>query len=201
MQAQAEETIAGTTSAAQAEAAQLIDEAEAEAREIRVRHRARVEPMLVAETASLQNKAKLGALRASANAREQLLVRAFEGAQDCLAQLRESNQYAAILRTLACEVVQGLGNDLVVYVDPRDVPLATSIFQELQAKVEVQGQALPLGGLIAGTRDGRIKIVNTLAARLERSRNVLRGPVAAILAGKSESEKEWTTSTAMPMPA
>jgi vacuolar-type H+-ATPase subunit E/Vma4 len=187
MQAQAEGEITKTTQAASEEAAQLIAEAEAEAKTIRARHRARVEPMLLAEAASVQNKAKIGALRAAANAREQLLVEAFTRAQDCLADLRTSNKYPGIFRQLAREAVEGLGKDVVVRVDARDLALARTTFADLGVKAEIQEQPMPLGGLQVMTRDGRIAIVNTLASRLERARSVLRGPVAGILASQPTS--------------
>ncbi len=201
MQAQADGEIEKITRVAEEEAAALVAEADAEALKIRSRHRARVEPMLAAEAASLQNTAKLGALRATANAREELLVTAFRQAGDCLAQMRSTPAYAGIFRALAREAVEGLGDDLVARVDPRDVALARTVFAELHAQVEIQEQEIPLGGLEVMTRDGRIFIVNTLASRLERARGQLRGPVAAILADQAKPDKEWTTSTAMPMPA
>lgn len=201
MQAQAESEIEKITRAAEEEAAALIAEAEAEAERIRARHRARVEPMLIAEAASLQNTAKIGALRAKANAREQLLVAAFTQAANCLAEMRAAQSYAALFSILAREAVEGLGTDLVAHVDPRDVALARSAFAELGAQVEIEQQEIPLGGLDVMTRDGRIMIVNTLVSRLERARGQLRGPVATILADQAKPDKEWTTSTAMPMPA
>ncbi len=201
MQAQADSEIDKITRASDDEAASLIAEAEAESQKIRARHRARVEPMLVTEAASLQNTAKIGALRAIANAREQLLVEAFKQAANCLAEMRASPSYAAIFRALAREAITGLGGDLVAHVDPRDMALARSVFAELGAQVEIKQQDIPLGGLEVMTPDGRVMIVNTLASRLDRARNQLRGPVAGILADQSKPDKEWKTSTAMPMPA
>ncbi len=189
MQAQAENEIEQITRAADEEAAQLIAEAEAEAIKICARHRDRVEPMLVAEAASLQNTAKLGALRAIANAREQLLVSAFEQAGDCLGQLRERPQYAELFRALAREATEGLTGDLTARVDPRDVSMARAAFAELRVPVEIEEHAMPLGGLEVMTRDGRVVMVNTLASRLDRARSRLRGPVAAILANETKSDQ------------
>lgn len=183
MQAQADSEIEKTTSAADEEATQLIAEAEAEAKQIHARHCARVEPMLATQAASLQNRAKLGALRATANAREELLVEAFKQAEDSLARLRTSPQYAAIFHALVCEALEGLDGDLVANVDPRDVSLARNTLAAIGAKVEIQEKTIPLGGVEVMTRDGRIVNINTLASRLERARAQLRGPVASILAG------------------
>ncbi len=199
MQTQAESEIEKITHAAETEAAQLIAEVQAEAQAIHARHRARVEPMLVTQAASLKNKAKLGALRAMADAREQLLVEAFARAEEHLARVRESEEYPAIFRVLAVEAIQAVDGDLVAYVDPRDVALARAVFAAIGVPVEIETQAIALGGLQVRTRDARVIVNNTLAARLERAHKILRGPVAAILTGKLE--KEWTTSTVMPTPA
>ena len=201
MQAQAESEIQNITHAAESEAAQLIAEAETESKAIRARHRARVEPMLVAEAASLQNKANLGALRAKANGREQLLVEAFTRAQDCLAEIRQTEQYAAIFGLLAAEATTGLGDDLIARVDPRDVQIARAAFAQLGVKAEIQEQELPLGGLEVMMRDHRVIVVNTIASRLDRARGILRGPIAAILANSVKPEEEWKTTTPMSTPA
>lgn len=201
MQAQAESEIQNITHAAESEAAQLIAEAETESKAIRARHRARVEPMLVAEAASLQNKANLGALRAKANGREQLLVEAFTRAQDCLAEIRQTEQYAAIFGLLAEEATAGLGDDLIARVDPRDVQIARAALAQLGVKAEIQEQDLALGGLEVTTRDHRVIVVNTIASRLDRARGVLRGPIAAILANSVKPEEEWKTTTPISTPA
>ncbi len=199
MQAQADSEIERIMQAAQTEAAQLIAEAEQQAQSIRARHRARIEPVLLTEAASLQNKAKLETLRAAANAREQLLQDAFAQSEACLEEIRASKEYAAIFRALACEALRALKGDRIVRVDPRDAALARETFAQLGVPVEIETQPIPLGGLEIVTRDGREAVIDTLASRLERARTTLRGPVASILAGKSE--EEWKTTTAMPMPA
>lgn len=204
LQAQGEAEIERIERAADEEAAQLIAEAEAAAQNIRARHRARVEPLLLAEAAGLQNKARLGALRAVATAREELIVDAFAQAQKCLAQIRATKPYAAILHALAREAVEALGDhsstdSLIARVDPRDEEIARAVFAELVVRVKIETQPIPIGGLEVATCDARIVIVNTLIARLERARNIIRGPVAKILV--EPSEEEWTTSTAMPTPA
>ncbi|MBI5649957.1 MAG: V-type ATP synthase subunit E [Chloroflexi bacterium] len=186
MQTQADAEIARITDAAECEAEQLIAEAETQATAIRARHRARVEPLLATEAAAILNRAKLGALRELANAREHLLNDAFAQAHAQLASMRGSNHYAAIFRALAREAIQNLNGDLVARVDPRDVALAHATLTALNANVAIETAPIPLGGLELHTRDGRIVIVNTLSARLERARETLRGPVARILVGEIE---------------
>ncbi len=201
MQAQADSEIEATSRAAAEEAAQLIAEAEEQGRAIRARHRARVEPALLTGAAGLQNKAKLSALRATANAREQLLTEAFAQAENCLQEIRQSKAYAAIFQTLAEEVARELGNQLIVRVDPQDAELARGVFAKLGVQAEIQTQITPLGGLEATAQEGRVVAINTLAARLGRARSVLRGPVAKILTEEPKTDPEWKTSTATPMPA
>jgi vacuolar-type H+-ATPase subunit E/Vma4 len=209
MQAQADAEIAQITRAADEEIAQLVAEAEAQAQAIRARHLARVEPLLAQQAASLENQAKLAVQRALADAREQLLNKAFAQAEARLAQLRESDAYPAIWRALAHEAMAALGDGattplaqpLIVRVDSHDVALARQILAEFGVLFDLQVQPMALGGLEVTTRDGRVVITNTLVARLERSRKMLRGIVAKILVGDLESNQQWMTSTAMPTPA
>lgn len=209
MQAQADAEIAQITRAADAEIAQLIAEAEAHAQAIRARHRARTELLIAQQAATLQNQAELDARRALAEAREQLLNEAFAQAQARLAHIRQSNDYPAILRALAQQAINALGNDvtttsaqrLIVRVDPDDVALARTVFSELGVSFEIVPQTMPLGGVEIATLDERIVITNTLAARLERVRKYLRGTIAQMLVGNLASNQEWMTSTAMPTPA
>ncbi|MDE3089088.1 MAG: V-type ATP synthase subunit E [Chloroflexota bacterium] len=199
MQAQADGEIERITRAAETEAAQLIAEAETQAQQIRARHRARIEPVLLTEAASLQNKAKLNSLRAAANAREQLLQDASAQSEARLAELRGSEEYEVIFRALAKEAVEALNGELTARVDPRDIDLARATFAKFGVWAEIETQPIPLGGLGLTEREGRVSVDNTLASRLERALTALRGPVASILAGKSE--EKWKTTTAMPMPA
>ncbi len=199
MQEQADSEIEKITRAAETEAAQLITDAEEQARSIQARHRARIEPTLRTEAASLLNKAKLDTLRAAANGREQLLRDAFTQAEASLAEIRGSKEYPAIFRALAEEAVRALEGERVVHVDPSDKALAHTTLAQLGVDAEIEMRPMSLGGLDVVTRDGREAVDNTLVSRLDRARSALRGPVASILAG--ESEAEWKTTTATPMPA
>lgn len=209
MQAQADSEIAQITHAAEIEIEQLIAEAETQAKAIRARHLARVTPMLASETANIQNQAKLGALRALADAREQLLNDAFAQAEVRLAQIRASPQYASIFRALTRESIDALGNasttsqdrDLIVRIDPQDTELARQVLAEAGVQCRIETQSMALGGLELSTHDGRVVVTNTLAVRLERARKLVRGPVAKILVGNPESNNEWMTSTVTPTPA
>lgn len=209
MQAQADSEIAQITRAAEIEIEQLIAEAETQAKAIRARHLARVTPMLASKTANIQNQAKLGALRALADAREQLLNDAFAQAEVRLAQIRASPQYASIFRALTHESIDALGNasttsqdrNLIVRVDPQDTELARQVFAEAGVQCRIETQSMALGGLELTTHDGRVVVTNTLAVRLERARKLVRGPVAKILVDNPESNNEWMTSTVTPTPA
>lgn len=209
MQWQADNAIAQIARAAEAESAQLIADAEAQAQTIRARHRARVEPRLAHETANIHNQARLNVLRALADAREQLLNDAFLQAEMRLGQIRQSDQYTVIFRALAREAVDALGIDvstapeskISVRVDPGDTSLASQVFADFSAPFVIETRPMPMGGLELTTHDGRVIVTNTVAMRLERARKLVRGAVAAILVRDAESNLEWMTNTDMPMPA
>lgn len=187
MQAQADREIERIAHAAETEAVRLIAEAETAGQGIRERHRARVEPMLITEAAGLQSNAKLAVLRAMADAREQVLGEAFARAEKRLARIRETKEYPALFRALAVEAIQAFDGHRVAQVDPRDVALARAVFAETGMSIDLEAVAIPLGGLQMRTGDARIIIDNTLAARLERARSILRGPVARIVTGPPAS--------------
>ncbi len=200
MQTQAERRIAEISSLAEAQAARMIGEAEAEAETTRAGLLAGVGPKVSIQAAIRQNRAKLTALRTAATAREQLIVDSFQQAESSLAEIRESPDYVPIFRALAREAVRGLGDDMIATVDPRDADLARAVFAEIGVSAEIREREIPLGGLVVATGDQRIIVDDTLASRLERARDALRRPVAAILSDSSKPEPEWM-DTVTPTPA
>jgi vacuolar-type H+-ATPase subunit E/Vma4 len=72
------------------------------------------------------------------------------------------------------------------------------ILSALKLKAEVVASLEALGGLRASTPDGRIRVDNTVEARLEKARPELRRKLAALL---SAEEGSWQATTVTAMPA
>jgi vacuolar-type H+-ATPase subunit E/Vma4 len=64
--------------------------------------------------------------------------------------------------------------------DPRDRSLVENILQEMGLEIPVSYEVECIGGLIAGSADGEIVVINTMEARLERAIPNLRRYLAAL---------------------
>ncbi|HXH14011.1 MAG TPA: V-type ATP synthase subunit E [Alphaproteobacteria bacterium] len=198
MEQQAQAEIACLQAQAEAEAAAIIAQAEAEVRTIKVQHLANIAPRVQQERAQLLSEAKLLARRELLVAREALLEEAFAAAHTALASLREQPAYPHYLTQLLREVVEELGDELCLIVDARDEAIVRRIAADLGIPAGIAIGLHTVGGLEACTPDGGVTVINTIEARLQRSRRPLRRTVAAILKAEDVS---WKVIMAMPTPA
>lgn len=173
MEQEVEEQIARLQEQAAAAAAQIRAQAESEAEVIRERHRREMLLPLQHERARRLNRARLEALRTISRARETLFAEALACARERLAQLRADPAYAKILRALTQEALAQLDDAVILRADPRD----EKILREFLPQVEIEADLQTWGGVEARTGDGRIRVVNTLEARLEQARETLRQEV------------------------
>ncbi|MBI4673211.1 MAG: hypothetical protein HY741_16280 [Chloroflexi bacterium] len=153
-----------------ASVAEMRASAERDAQAIRERHRREMLPLLQHERARRLNRARLDSLRASSSAREQLFTQALGCAQERLAQLRSDPGYADILRALVQEALAQLDGAVIVRADPRDEKILHTLLEGMPIEFDLE----TWGGIEARTLDGRIRVVNTLEARLEQAEVVLR---------------------------
>jgi vacuolar-type H+-ATPase subunit E/Vma4 len=168
--------------------AQIREDAERDAHAIRERH---LRDMLIPaqhSSARRLNRARLAALRATNHAREALLAEALAGARERLAQLRASPEYAGILQALAREAVSQLEGKVVVHADPRDEALVRALALDAECVFDLHTD----GGVEAHTRDLRVRVVNTLEARLEQAQANLRQQVMPLFedAGQMARQEE-----------
>jgi V/A-type H+/Na+-transporting ATPase subunit E len=190
LKAETEQQITEIEQAAQAEIQRIHAEAQVEAVAARQRHLPEIQVPLRAERARIINQAKLEALRLVMGTREALIESALDLAASHLEALAGTDLNGQILQELAREAFSALGAEcgLRLQVQSRDVTLMERIAREtgLPAGVEggLENQASlrgSLGGLVAATRDGRISLINTLDARLQRVANLHRSEIAEVL--------------------
>jgi vacuolar-type H+-ATPase subunit E/Vma4 len=174
---------------------QIRAQAGAEAETVRQKHLAAIRGPLQAEQVRLLNQAKLKALQILLSTREELIASALQAVARCLADLPLTEAYPRLVRQLAQEAVDTLGPDQALHlrVSSRDVALMRHIIQEMGLSATVEGNlerewdltspagAECLGGLIATTAEGRISLVNTLAARLQRAAHLYRSQIAELV--------------------
>lgn len=121
--------------------------------------------------------------------REEQIAQVFEAAGRRLEELRRSTAYSEVLRLLIREAAETLGNrELLVSVVPED---AAALSQGLLDQIarELGAEALRLGapavggggGAIVSDSSGRMRVDNTFAQRLERSKDLLRSAVHDML--------------------
>ncbi|MBI4470341.1 MAG: hypothetical protein HY650_13565 [Acidobacteria bacterium] len=162
--------------------------AESEAHAIREQQRnARWIP-LQQERSRRLNRARLSVLRITNRAREQFFNQALELAGARLAQLRDSPGYGEILPALAHEALAHMEGETVLHADPRDKAWLLAL--EPQRPVEFDLRTW--GGLEARTLDGRIVVVNTLEARLECAREMLRQEIIPLV---DQPVEQWANTT------
>jgi V/A-type H+-transporting ATPase subunit E len=195
LKAEAELQIAAIEQAAQAEIERIHAEAQVEAAAARQRHLPEIQVPLRAERARIVNQAKLEALRVLMGTREALIQSALDLAAGRLEALATTDPNGQILQELAREAFGALGADrgLCIRVHSRDVVLMERIAREMGLPATVEGglekqESLrgSSGGLVAATRDGRISLINTLDARLQRVANLHRSEIAEILLDHSQ---------------
>lgn len=184
-------------SEADTEAAAITAKAGEEAKAIKDRHLASARQRLGKERERLVSGAKLEAKMVRLDAREALLERAFTAAQERLAQLRGNWAYPRYLMRLTREAVAEIGSDLRIAVSAVDEELIRAVVLELGVRAQISAGLNTCGGLEASTPDGRIRVVNTVEARLERAIGEVRREIAALLAPEEVSCRA-TTATGTP---
>ncbi len=160
-------------------AKRLIEEAEAKAEEITQSILQEEDPELEVTKTRILGESELKKKRALTQAKNQILQEVFEEARRILAGIRDRNDYESILRKLGEEVL--CGEDLIAYVDKRDVQLMQRIVASSGRKADVRSGADCLGGVVVEGKNSSVSIHNTIESRLEKVREPLIQDVNQIL--------------------
>jgi V/A-type H+-transporting ATPase subunit E len=192
LEAEGERQVGEIKQAAQVEVERIRAQAKLEAATTRQKHLEAAQVPMQAERARILNRAKLKALRVVTAIREDLIARVIETAADRLAEVPASESYAVLLRKLTQEAADSLGTNrqLRLCVQSRDAELMNHIIREMGISAIVdpglENETCPwgcLGGLVASTPDRRIRLVNTLDARLQRVASLHRSQIAEMIFG------------------
>lgn len=140
----------------------------------------------VKERSRILHQARLEALHTTGNLREALVDAALEEARRRLAGLRGQAAYRGVLSCLVQEALEelrsscGEGSVACLQIDPRDRAMLDDILGELQLDLPEQEDVKCWGGVVAHSEDGRVVMINTLEARLERATPSLRRSLARL---------------------
>jgi vacuolar-type H+-ATPase subunit E/Vma4 len=188
---------------AEAEAKQILDDAQLQATRIKQRALAEVEAereailqesnqKAVAQHKQSYAKAQQEAQMLKLRRREQLLERVFAKARERLASIPGRPDHAQIGHRLVHEAVGRLAVDeIIVRTDGGtwenlDEETLKALGEELGVHL-IPGERLAQGtGVVLETPEGHRYYDNTLETRLERIKNTLRAPVYRILMGQEE---------------
>jgi V/A-type H+-transporting ATPase subunit E len=162
-------------------AKRLIDEAECKAKEIAQSILQEEDPELEVAKTRILGESELRKKRALAQMKNQIVQEVFDRAHETFSRIREQSDYESILQKLGEETLSD--EDLVVYVDERDVPLMQKVLASGRPRVEVRSSGNCLGGLVVEIKNGSVSTHNTIETRLEKIRESLIEEVNQILFG------------------
>jgi len=129
--------------------------------------------------------ARLQARKIISDAKEDVVERALEQAFEELKKLRNSDEYKEIFASLIKEGLREIGKDAVVYVNKNDAKLAHGPGVKLADKfIDCAG------GALIESRDGRVRVDNTLEASFEEKKESLRKEVFTRIFAKTKEEKK-----------
>lgn len=190
LEAEAGQQVAEIERSVQAEIDRIRAQAQAEAEAVRQKHMAANQASLRVERTRLLNRARQAASQIILNARESLMASTLACAADRLGAFSATEAYPGMLRQLTGEAIGSLGpnQQLCLHVRECDVELMRRIVEELGLTTTVIGDLAQdsdsgqengcLGGLVATTADERIRLTNTLRARLDRVAKLHRAQIA-----------------------
>ena len=136
------------------------------------------------------SEAKMNARRAKLGAKEEVIEAAFNQATGELKAIAASgdDNYEIALSKMIKEAADEIGtNDLIIHLNEADTntfkqDLSSSDSFELEGVKFTLGEPIEaIGGAILKTSNGDIEVNNTIEARLERFKSILRSEVAEVL--------------------
>ena len=132
-----------------------------------------------AQTRILQ-RARMETLDITEAAFQDLLEEVLSKAQEQLSFIRSDARYPAILSYLTHEAVDELkpslqeGETIHLLADPRDQDLLEELLKDYPINIQADYQLDCWGGVIVSSEDEKVRIINTLKARLKRATATLQ---------------------------
>jgi len=142
----------------------------------------------------LISEAKMNSRRAELEAREEIIESAFKRAEEELQKIAStsSEEYKESLRKIIEEAsIEIGGGDLVLSVKEEDIAKIKNSIPAMENTIEGKtntkttleiGESIKtIGGAIVKTKNGDVEVNNTIEARIQRYKKVLRSEVAKVL--------------------
>jgi len=166
---------------ARAEAQEIIEKAHREARELKEARLAVAKSEVASERLRVLGGANLKAADLLLRTKEALLAEAFEDALVELGKRMEGRDGDRLLLKLIEEVLPDLGEAFALEVSLEDLGVVQAFLKERNLQAEVRANAEVRHGAKLVSGDGRLVILNTFDARMERASTRLRVEVGKLL--------------------
>ena len=164
---------------------EILANARLEAQEIREESCAAFAEPATRERARILHRARQEALRIIGTEREALIDTCLDQVRGQLSGMRTDPVYPSVLNKLTKEVLAELAGSAedvgkaLLEADPRDKRFFEAILPNLGSDPAIQYALECWGGLIFKSEDGRVVVINTLEARLQRAIPYLRSFLSA----------------------
>lgn len=191
-----DELVRQVDSEASAEVEKLLANARFEAKGIQKKSYDATLAPVAAERSRIIQQARLETLQITGNQRESLIDLTLEQVRSRLAGIRSDPRYSQVLKKLLREALDELDETTEpkgtsrLEVDRRDSALLAQIIGELNLSLIVSESLECWGGVVASSEDGKVVVINTVEARLERALLYLRRYLAALF-----EDETWQIST------
>jgi V/A-type H+-transporting ATPase subunit E len=111
---------------------------------------------------------------------EEAVEKVFSKALDQISNVDRSGDYSNLIKSLLKEATQILGtSEITVFTNAKDKGVVQSILSQFPG-AELSSDTIDcIGGIIAKSKDGTVKFDNTLDARIERLKPLIRKEIAS----------------------
>lgn len=169
---------------AQQRVKEIMAEVEGEAARTRRLRLKKVEDMIRSEATSIIYSASLKAKKELIKAQEETVDEAFRIAEQRLSDLHREENYPRCFEALLDECLGYLDGEVVFQVRRDDRALLEGIMAKKQLPYRISDTPLEVsGGLIAGSAQGEVTVLNTFESRLDKAKNKLRLEISNSLFG------------------
>lgn len=175
---------------AEEKAKKIIEAAEMRAKE---EMRGKIEPEKLIIRRRILGRALIEGRKAVILAKNEVVEKVFERALEKIKNLRDSDIYREFLVSNLKKAVEKFSDanveELVVHVNERDLEFLQSQIREIDPHVKLRFKKGDfVGGMVVMDPDGRRIFYNTIEARFEALKPILREKVASMLFGGSGAE-------------
>lgn len=152
---------------AEAEAERIIRQANSDAESIRDEAYKKYAEKAPAEANRMISKEKLSSRLQIMQAREAMIMQAYDAAKDRLDKMQKEAQYDLVLAALINEALDEAGGSCEIHVNPQDVERAKKAIAGREGVTNVIADEDVKLGCYVQTDDGSIQVINDLLSRFD----------------------------------